>query len=296
MHMSERGDFARDLWNEYWKIHQRSPDPGSQEKAIFYTQNSDAIKHSSDNLDPTVAVVIPAHNEEGYLARTLASINAAFGLRTDVCLLVVDNASTDATAEIVQEFGGILVREPKKGIGQARQTGLEAVPSSVKYVLTTDADTVVQPDWISRHQEALSQRYIVFTYGGVKLIPENTTSLSNKINFSLCCITSNSDKEVRNIFNRSTGGSNNGFRKESAIACGGYDRNLTHAEDYHLHRNILSFGYDAPIDSEVITSARRFVGISPLSLFRFILQRKYLSLRNINNSPFVNYYPDYRPK
>lgn len=66
--MSERVDFTRELWNNYGRIHERSPNPDSQEKAVFYSQNSDLIRCSSTNSNPEVAVIIPAYNEEGYLA------------------------------------------------------------------------------------------------------------------------------------------------------------------------------------------------------------------------------------
>ncbi len=291
--MSERADFTRELWNNYGRIHEKSPNPDSQEKAIFYSQNSDFIRRNLANSNPEIAVIIPAYNEESYLARTLASINNAFRPRPNACLLVVDNGSTDATKEIVQEFGGILVREPQKGIGQARQTGLESVPSSVKYVLTTDADTVVPPDWISRHQEALSQSYIVFTYGGFRFVLENSVNFLDKAEFLLL----NLAQKIKCNPRYMVGGSNSGFIKDSAIACGGYDRKLNLAEDFNLYKRLLLAGYAVHINSEVLTSARRFIGEGPLSILSSKIKQQILQSIGIQpERNFINQYQDYRSK
>jgi dolichyl-phosphate beta-glucosyltransferase len=59
-----------------------------------------------------LSVVIPAFNEERNLPQTLASIRDAISACTCcVEVLVVDNESTDQTAEVVQSFGGTVVPE-----------------------------------------------------------------------------------------------------------------------------------------------------------------------------------------
>ena len=85
--------------------------------------------------------------------------------------------------------------------------------------------------------------------------------------------------------------------KDVAINCGGYNRELTHAEDFDLYKKILSFGYAVHIDNKVITSARRFVGEDPLSLLASRFRRKLLHFfKKPEYQPFVNNYEDYRSK
>lgn len=62
-----------------------------------------------------VAVIIPALNEEQSLGPVLASLPA--GLYTQV--VVVDNGSTDRTAEVARAAGATVVREPRRGYGSA---------------------------------------------------------------------------------------------------------------------------------------------------------------------------------
>ena len=68
----------------------------------------------------TVAVLIPALNEERALARVLADLP-----RDRVReVVVVDNGSTDATAEVARAHGASVVAEPQRGYGAACLAGL----------------------------------------------------------------------------------------------------------------------------------------------------------------------------
>lgn len=100
-------------------------------------------------------IIIPAHNEEAALTATLAAC-AAQTLRP-LMICVVDNASTDATAEGVRRFtpppgvGLALVAEPERGTGAAADTGMRvAIAAGARYLLRTDADTLPYPDWAAR--------------------------------------------------------------------------------------------------------------------------------------------------
>jgi glycosyltransferase involved in cell wall biosynthesis len=84
-----------------------------------------------------IAVIIPAHNEEQALPRVLAEIPG----RPDVRVVVVDNASTDATAAVAVANGVEVVHEPRPGYGSACQAGLRHLasdPPSVVVVLDGD--------------------------------------------------------------------------------------------------------------------------------------------------------------
>ncbi|MEU0481343.1 glycosyltransferase [Streptosporangium sp. NPDC006013] len=93
--------------------------------------------------DPVLSVVIPAFNEENYLPRYLPTVLAsvrsweqASGQRGEV--LVVDNASTDTTAQVAAGLGARVVSEPIRGIGQARNAGAAAAVG--QYLVFIDAD------------------------------------------------------------------------------------------------------------------------------------------------------------
>lgn len=99
-----------------------------------------------------VSIIVPAYNEEKLLPRCLKSILAA-KLPEDYEIIVVNNASTDRTAEIARSFSGVkVVDEPNKGITKARQAGFTASTGDI--LVFFDADTVIPPNWF---QMALSK-------------------------------------------------------------------------------------------------------------------------------------------
>ncbi len=72
-----------------------------------------------------VVVIIPALNEEASLPRVLGD------LPPRVTVLVVDNGSTDATAEVARRGGATVLHEPVRGYGSACLRGLQHVEQSV---------------------------------------------------------------------------------------------------------------------------------------------------------------------
>ena len=83
----------------------------------------------------SVAAVIPAWNEAGTIAGVVAVARAA---RLIDEVLVVDNASTDATAEAAAAAGARVVHEPVQGKGEAMRAGVAATDADV--VVFLDAD------------------------------------------------------------------------------------------------------------------------------------------------------------
>ena len=95
-----------------------------------------------NNQELHYSVIIPAYNEEDYLSETLSVLSKVMGeidWRGEV--IVVDNNSTDKTAEISSAFGATMVFEPVNQISRARNAGAEKARSDSLIFL--DADTMI---------------------------------------------------------------------------------------------------------------------------------------------------------
>jgi glycosyltransferase involved in cell wall biosynthesis len=118
-----------------------------------------------------ISFVVPAYNEEKNLARTLtAIISEATQSGVAAEIIVVNNASTDGTAELAASFPAVIVvDEPVKGLVQARRAGFLRATGAL--IANVDADTIVTPGWLSRVEQefrrdpglvALSGPYIYY--------------------------------------------------------------------------------------------------------------------------------------
>ncbi|MFE4464239.1 glycosyltransferase family 2 protein [Oerskovia sp. NPDC056781] len=99
-----------------------------------------------------LTVVIPVKDDARHLERCLEAI--ARQTRSPHEVVVVDNASTDDSADVARRAGARLVVEPSPGIPAAASTGYDAVASGV--IVRCDADTVPPPDWLERVHEAFA--------------------------------------------------------------------------------------------------------------------------------------------
>lgn len=96
---------------------------------------------------PVISVVIPAFNEERFIAACLQSLNAQ-DFREPFEVIVVDNNSTDQTSLVATTWGARVVPEYRPGVCAARQAGTEAARAEI--VISSDADTVFPKDWLSK--------------------------------------------------------------------------------------------------------------------------------------------------
>jgi len=94
-----------------------------------------------------LSLIIPAYNEEKYIGACLEhALKNSKGKFSEI--IVIDNASTDKTAEVAGKFGGVrVIRENEKGLTKARQRGFrESTGDILAYI---DADTKMPENWIN---------------------------------------------------------------------------------------------------------------------------------------------------
>jgi glycosyltransferase involved in cell wall biosynthesis len=110
-----------------------------------------------------VSVVIPAYNAALHIRETLASVLAQSHRNLDI--VVVDDGSTDETAQIVKEVAAKdcrirLIRRTNGGVARARNSGIEEARG--EYIAILDADDI----W---HAEKIDKQLAVFHEQGAKI-------------------------------------------------------------------------------------------------------------------------------
>jgi glycosyltransferase involved in cell wall biosynthesis len=103
---------------------------------------------------PDYSVVIPCYNEEAFLPATLAAARAAMqAMPQRGEIVVTDNDSTDASAEIARAAGAQVVFEEHRQISRARNVGAHAARG--RYLIFVDADTLISPELLRATLAAL---------------------------------------------------------------------------------------------------------------------------------------------
>ncbi|MCD2443806.1 glycosyltransferase family 2 protein [Agromyces sp. SYSU K20354] len=101
----------------------------------------------------TISVVVPSYNDAGYVAACLEALAAQTRPADEI--IIVDNGSTDATADVARAAGVRLVTEPLRGIWPATAAGFDAASGDL--LARLDADSVPSPGWLAEVEHRMSR-------------------------------------------------------------------------------------------------------------------------------------------
>jgi glycosyltransferase involved in cell wall biosynthesis len=194
---------------------------------------------------PRITVLIGCWNNADTILRAVDSIRAQ--TLEDFELIVVDDGSTDASAELVDAVDDERVRRlplTHMGIARSLNRGLEA--AAAPYVAVLDADDVARPERLERQVAVLDANPEIAVVGtrmaevdaeGNGLIPR-TAFRSGNVNKVLM--------RFNPIPNTSAA-----YRRDAALAVGGYDPRWLYATDYDLWLKLAEHHVVATIDDEL---------------------------------------------
>ncbi len=97
-------------------------------------------------MKPYISVIIAALNEEAALANVIGSIPRDLADE----IIVVDNGSTDRTAEVAGAAGARVVTEPVRGYGRAFRAGLRSISPETEIIVFLDGDGSDCPEMMGR--------------------------------------------------------------------------------------------------------------------------------------------------
>ncbi len=116
---------------------------------------------------PSVSVVVCSYNGSRTLEECLESLMRL--TYADYEVILVDDGSTDATAEIAERFPLVrLIRQENRGLSAARNVGARAAKGAI--IAYTDDDCVADPDWLTYLVRAMLDQDVV-AIGGPNITP-----------------------------------------------------------------------------------------------------------------------------
>ncbi|MEX0621982.1 MAG: glycosyltransferase family A protein [Candidatus Woykebacteria bacterium] len=232
------------------------------------------IKH------PKISVVIPAFNEEKYLADCLESLQNQSLHRANYEVIVVDNNSSDKTAEIAENYGIRVVGCQTQGVAAARAVGSEAAYGEI--IAGTDADTAVSNNWL--------EKILFHFHNDHELVGLTGPAYLKKTNF----LFSKSSYIAFDLFQRfnfligkpTFSGFNYAVKAEAYGKIGGINPDLASAEDIDLSFRLAKEGKVRYFSDVLVYTSGRRIQKDPIGFFRHNLTNYYLMIRGKNPEPF----------
>ncbi len=196
------------------------------------------------------SIIIPAHNEEQYIAATLEHVCALDYPENKFEAFVIENGSSDRTFEVAQRFtsGNVqILQSPMKGVSAARNMGIDRLPLESDWIVFVDADVALDKSFL-RELDAFLHSSNRFTIGTTTVRPSPET-VAARLWFSFYDLIHRYAKKSFSIQ----------IAKRSLFPPLRFDERLTMNEDLHLILDALKYGkfFFMPTRS-VHASTRRF--------------------------------------
>ncbi|HEX5775338.1 MAG TPA: glycosyltransferase family A protein [Caulobacteraceae bacterium] len=209
-----------------------------------------------------VTIVVPAYNAAGTVVETLRTVSAQ--THRDLEIIVVDDGSSDDTSGVVEAYARTeprltLVRQENGGVASARNTGMRHARTPL--IAPIDADDLWHPTKLEKHLAALKQdQDCAFVYSPFRILNGGGRMIGSHPFFAF----SGRVFYRQLFFNMVGNGSGMTFRREVALAFGGYDESLREAglqgcEDWLLQM-LMSLDHPVAHVPEYLVGYRKVPG------------------------------------
>ena len=190
--------------------------------------------HDAQCSHPLVSIVTPTYNQAAFLRETLNSVLAQTYPRVEY--IVLDDGSTDATAEILRQERRLTIAETHHNMGQARTLNKGWALARGKYIGYLSSDDLIYPQAIARLVDLLeSNETIVCAFPDCDLIDIR----SRVIKRNICKAFSLEDLVVLQECHIGPGAL---FRRDALEAVGGWDPALRLAPDREFWIRLAGLG------------------------------------------------------
>ena len=199
------------------------------------------VKKEYSDFEPFVDIVIPVYNEERNIASCLDSIYNSNYPKEKMKVNVVDDGSTDKTADIVRGYKDVeIIKQAHLGKTEALNKGV--IESCYGFILTVDADTILDKECIREIVKPFTDEKVGAVTGAIKV------KNHNKVITAFQNIEYHYNNLIRSSFSKVF---ENGVWFFGALACYrksiiekvGYFKKDTPTEDMDIALEIKKLGY-----------------------------------------------------
>ncbi|HEY2708151.1 MAG TPA: glycosyltransferase family A protein [Caulobacteraceae bacterium] len=196
------------------------------------------------------SVIIPCYNTGQFIADAIRSAWGQSQVPHEV--IVVDDGSSDESAEVAEALGARVFRQDNAGVSQARNVGL--AESEGDFILFLDADDRLLPTAIETHLACFGQcPEAAMVYGSNYIIGPQGDNIGT--NAQAPCVYS--WREV--MFGVVPTSSQAMFRREAVVLAGGFDSRVHFGEDFDLYLRLCAEGIGV-CHGEFVTDYRKHPG------------------------------------
>src|SRR6266513_2145799 len=192
-----------------------------------------------------ISFIVPAYNEELELLSTITAIRAAGCFETQRCeIIVVDDASADATAQIAAVAGARVISINRRQIAAARNAGARAARGD--YLFFVDADTRINRTHIVEGVAALDAGY---AGGSARVVTDGFIPLWGRIFVRIFCTV---------YFGLNLGAGAFLFTtRRNFDAIGGFDEQYFICEEVYFSLALRKLGRFKVLREPILTSGRK---------------------------------------
>jgi glycosyltransferase involved in cell wall biosynthesis len=208
---------------------------------------------------PSLSFIVPAHNEEQLLGRTLATLHlSARAVRATYEIVVVDDSSTDGTSAVAREHGARVIRVEHRQISRTRNAG--AAAALADRLIFVDADTRVPVETLRATLRAWDAGVVA---GGASVHLDGRLPLGARVTLPGFRLFMRTARLAAGCYVFCT--------REAFEAAGGFPAEVFAGEELYFSRALWKQGRFVVLPEPVLSSGRKLRTHSHWEVFRLFL-------------------------
>jgi glycosyltransferase involved in cell wall biosynthesis len=191
------------------------------------------------NNNPMITVLMAVHNGEKYLKEAVDSILVQ--TYSDLEFIIIDDASTDKTKDILNSFIDKRIRiiNNDQNIGLTKSLNKGLLESKGEYIARMDADDISLPERLEMQKKFLDANKDVVCLGGMTEIVDNNNNRTGQKR-----VLTNADEiRFRLVLANQIAHPASMFRKDVIKSVGNYNEHFKYVQDFELWSRLSSLGY-----------------------------------------------------